>query len=75
MVIHRSYSSEEVGVSRSFHYSAGCDQQFKEDSFTIRPDEFGEELAYDAENDHRTFPVVILMETDNPQGLLVYHKS
>lgn len=59
-----------MGVSRSFHYSSGCNQQFKEESFTIRPDEFEEELTYDPENDQMTFPVVIVMETDTPQGKL-----
>ena len=56
-------------MSRSFHYSAGSEQVFKEEGFTIRPEEFGEELTYDPENEQRTFPVVILMETDNPQGM------
>ena len=55
-------------MSRSFHYSAGSSQVFKEEGFTIRPEEFGEELTYDPENEQTTFPVVILMETDDPQG-------
>ena len=67
-VLIRSYSGEGVGVSRSFHYSAGADQRFKEEHFTIRPDNFEDQLTYDPENEQRTFPVVILMETDNPQG-------
>ena len=57
-----------MSASRSFHYSAGSAQEFKEVGFTIRPAEFGEELTYDPENEHMSFPVVILMETDTPQG-------
>ena len=55
-------------MSRSIHYSAGSGQQFKEESFTIKPADFEEELSYDPENEHTSFPVVILMETDDPQG-------
>ena len=63
-----SYRGVDVGVSRSFHYSSGAAQTFHEDGFKIKPDEFEDELTYDPENEQRTYPVVVLMETDNPQG-------
>ena len=65
---YRSYSGEGVSASRSFHYSAGSAQEFKEEGFTIRPADFEDELTYDPENEHTSFPVVVLMETDTPQG-------
>ena len=64
----RSYGEDGVTASRSFHYSSGSGQEFKEDGFTIRPADFEDELTYDPENENASFPVVILMETDTPQG-------
>ena len=72
-VCTRSYSEEGVSVSRSFHYSAGSAQEFKEEGFTLRPADFEDELTYDPENEHTSFPVVILMETDTPQGKQASH--
>ena len=62
-----------MSVSRSFHYSAGSAQEFKEEGFTLRPADFEDELTYDPENEHTSFPVVILMETDTPQGKQASH--
>ena len=55
-------------VSRSYHYAAGSGQEFKEEGFTIKPADFEEELTYDPESEHAVFPVIILMETDTPEG-------
>ena len=66
---HSLYSGEGVTVSQTFHYSAGCEQQFGETSFTIAPGQLQEEqLTFDPENGQDRFPVVILMEVDSTDG-------
>ena len=63
-----------MSASRSFHYSAGSGQEFKEEGFTIQPADFEDGLTYDPESEHPLFPVVILMETDTPQGRYMWAK-
>ena len=59
-------------MSRPYHYAAGSEQKFDESSYILSLAQLGEEgTAYNPENGCNSFPVVIVMNTDNPEGICV----
>lgn len=61
-----------MGVSKTFQYSGGSDQQFKQTDYVVAPTEMDEEkLTYDPENDKHHFPLVILMQSREDRGMSI----
>ena len=71
---HRHYWTNRIsgageGVSKTFSYSRGSDQQFKQTEYVVTPSEMDEDkLTYDPENDKNHFALVILMQSRDDQG-------